>query len=299
MIIRQYNRLDDAKTGQLRKLEAVCREHDGSQDDPIYLETTLHYDKNICHTFIAYEAEQPVSFIHLFLPTAREAELTAMTLPERRGQGYFSALLFSVEAELNKYTIPDLLFVTDQVLTDQNKEMLEHLGAFYDFSEYVMMIGRRSWLDQTSDNGLTAVKAEYRDLEALTRTSVAIFDDRPEDARSLEEKTLLSRQRESFKALYNGKIIGMGHINYDEKEPGIFGLGIRPEYQQKGFGRRFLSLLLNQLFKRGASQVKLEVGSKNIHALNLYRNIGFETVSGYDYYRKSLKEISTGQELDS
>lgn len=297
MIIKQYNRLDDATTGQLRKLEAVCREYDGVQSDQVYLDISLHYNKSICHTFIAYESEQPVSFVHLFLPTAREAELTAMTLPELRGQGYFSALLFSVETELNKYNIPDLLFVTDQALTEQNKEMLEHLGALYDFSEYVMMIGRRNWVDQTPDNGLTAVKAEYRDLDALVRTSVAIFADSLENARSFEEKTLLSRQRESFKAVYNGKIIGMGHINYDEKEPVIFGFGIRPEYQRKGFGRRFLSQLLNQLFKRGASQVKLEVDSKNIHALNLYRNIGFETISGYDYYRKALKENIVEQEL--
>lgn len=298
MIIKKYNRLDPETTRKLRQLETVCQAYDQTNTDPVYLDISMHFDKQICHTYIAFESGQPVSFIHLFLPTAREAELTAMTLPDHRGQGYFSALLFSVEAELHKYQIPDLLFVSDHTLSVKNKDMLRHLGAVYDFSEYAMALDCRDWQDQTSDSGLILEKAAFKDLDALAALSVATFKDNPEDARRMAEKILLARSREGFKAVYRGEVIGMLSVDYEEKDPGIFGLAVRPDFQHQGFGRRLLALILNHLFDRGALCVKLEVDSKNDHALHLYQKIGFKTVSGYDYYRKLLKKQVNGQELE-
>ncbi|WP_010631203.1 GNAT family N-acetyltransferase [Sporolactobacillus vineae] len=298
MIIKKYARLNSETTEELRKLENVCRTYNRIQSEPVYLDISLHYDKRICHTFIAYESGQAVSFVHLFLPTAREAELTAMTHPDYRGQGYFTALLFSVEEELNKYRIPDLLFVSDHVQSAQNESMLEHLDATYDFSEYVMTVQRQEWNNSTTDNGLILEKAEYKDLDDLTALSVAAFNDSPEDARRLAEKALLSGSREGFKAVFKGKVVGMLSIDYEEKDPGIFGFAIHPEYQKKGFGRRLMSLILIHLFERGALCVKLEVDSKNAHALHLYQKIGFKAVSGYDYYRKPLNKHVIGQEIE-
>ncbi|TGA96082.1 GNAT family N-acetyltransferase [Sporolactobacillus shoreae] len=286
MIIKGLNRLDEETVRKIRNMEKAVMEIDGVREN-VYLDDSLHFDHRIKHTFIAYEKDQPISFIHLFIPTQKEAELSAMTLPEHRGQGYFSALLLCVREELLRYKIPDLLFVADT--RDSIAPLMNDLGAQYDFSEYAMTLEKSDWQDESPDNGIKLVKTKYKDIDTLADISVAVFGESKKDARGRVEKSLLASTRESFAADFKGKLIGMGYVDYESNDPGIFGFGILPEFQKKGYGRRFLSLLINHLLADGAVRVKLEVDSKNDHALHLYQQIGFTPTSGYDYYRKSVQ----------
>lgn len=288
MIIKDFKRLDEGTLSQIRSLEQAVMKQDGERNE-VYLDTSLHFNNSIKHTFIAYEKDQPISVLHLFLPTSREAELCAMTLPDYRGRGYFSALLLCAGKELSKYGIPDILFVADR--RDSNKSLMDHLDANYDFSEYAMALEKNSWHDQSQDNGIRLIKTKFGDLDTLTDISRAVFGESEADARSRIEKSLLARTREGFAANLSGKLVGMCYVDYEERDPGVFSFGVLPEFQGKGYGRRFLSLIIGHLFNRGAVRVKLEVDSKNDRALNLYRSIGFAVSSGYDYYRMAVKHI--------
>ncbi|MFX3617124.1 MAG: GNAT family N-acetyltransferase [Sporolactobacillus sp.] len=287
MIIKRYNRLEDSMIEQIRSLESRCMSVDGTKE-PLYLDDSLHFNPEINHTFLAFEKGQPISILHLFMPTAEEAELSAMTLPEYRGQGYFSALLICAEEELIRYHLPDLLFVVNTSSQTRYQDMLSYLGAQYDFSEYVMTLEKDSWSEQAEKEEMEVVRAETVDLEALVAISVATFGDNPEDARSLVEKSQKATARESYAAVWDHQVIGMGSINFEESVPCIFGFAIQPTFQGQGYGRRFLALLIQDLFAKGYSQIKLEVDSKNSRALHLYQKTGFIETSGYAYYRKKI-----------
>lgn len=285
MIIKSYNRLDKNTISDIRLLEEKCMKKNGI--DRVYLDDSLHFDHQIRHTFIACEKGEPVSFLHLFIPTPNEAELSAITLPEQRGMGYFSALLACALQELEHYHIPDLLFVTRPSAADP--ELMRHLGACYDFSEYVMMLEKSEWQGPDAYQEIRLVRAEWKNLDALVRISVAAFGDSGEDARSMAEKSLLSGSREGFAAEYNEKLIGMAYVNYEEEAPCIFGFAIDPEFQGRRLGTHFLNRIIEHVFSKGVSAIKLEVDSKNDHALHVYQRLGFSVVSGYDYYRSRVK----------
>jgi ribosomal protein S18 acetylase RimI-like enzyme len=132
------------------------------------------------------------------------------------------------------------------------------------------------------------VKAMMKHVDQFAEISTAVFGDTAENARSMTEKALLSGSREGFAAEYNGQTIGMVFADYEQHDPLIFGLGLLPEFQGEGFGKQFLSLLIDHLFSRGARKVKLEVDSNNKRAIHLYQQLGFAVLSGFDYYRAAV-----------
>ncbi|CAM3179778.1 GNAT family N-acetyltransferase [Sporolactobacillus spathodeae] len=298
MIIKKYQKLNADTIVQIRRLEAACWAHDGEKD-PVYLDDSIHFNQEINHTFLIFEAGELIGFLHLFLPTALEAELSGMILPEFRGQGYFSALFACARQELIRYNIPDILFVIDTLTEEQNQSLMKHFGAVYDFSEYVMGLDQASWINSTSENGVKLSAADPNDISELTAISVAAFGDNPADARSIIEKSMQNdSHRKNYTARLNCRLIGMSSISYEETDPYVFGFALLPEFQGKGYGRRFLSLLIDKLFSEGFKQLKLEVDSKNSHALHLYQKTGFNQLNGYAYYRLPVAFIELDNRFD-
>ena len=48
------------------------------------------------------------------------------------------------------------------------------------------------------------------------------------------------------------------------------------EYQNRGYGKKLLSMLISELFKRGAEKIVLGTNYKNRRARQVYSRIGFE-----------------------
>ena len=65
--------------------------------------------------------------------------------------------------------------------------------------------------------------------------------------------------------------------------------GILPEYQGKGLSEILLKESL-EFVKSTGLQVKLEVHSSNIKAVNLYKKFGFKHLVGYNVY--IIRDIS-------
>ncbi|ABK61486.1 MULTISPECIES: GNAT family N-acetyltransferase [Clostridium] len=70
--------------------------------------------------------------------------------------------------------------------------------------------------------------------------------------------------------------IGYGQIIEKNKIPFIVNLGILPQYQNQGYGTLLLKYLLNMLYKKKKSFVKINVDPKNIRALELYKLLDFK-----------------------
>lgn len=285
MIIKSYNKPDEKIINEIRKLEEICKKYDGIKKD-IYLDYSINFNDGMKSLFLLYEHNKLISLVSMFVPTQKEAEISAYTLPEYRQKGYFKKLLSKAEAEMQKYNVSDILFVCESQ-SQSARKAIEKMKAKYDFTEYLLKYNNLNI--QSIDlpiNSLNLFKADLNDTETLINMSMEIFQDSYEDAESFVKKTFNSDVRQQFIASVNNKAVGMCAVNYEEEETSIFGLGILPEYQGKGYGKQMLILLLENISDENQKDIFIEVDSTNDRAFNLYKNSGFETEVAFQYYRK-------------
>lgn len=82
-----------------------------------------------------------------------------------------------------------------------------------------------------------------------------------------------------------GMITGHGVMSVAVGETHVLNICIAPEWQGRGFGRRFLEHLLDIAREHGALMAFLEVRPSNETALKLYESLGFGEVGRRrDYY---------------
>ena len=73
-----------------------------------------------------------------------------------------------------------------------------------------------------------------------------------------------------------GKLIG--ETSFSVQEGRIYEIGIKicdPDYQEKGLGRVLLSMLIEELFRIGASKIVLDTNLQNTRAQHVYELLGF------------------------
>ncbi|MDR2655448.1 MAG: GNAT family N-acetyltransferase [Oscillospiraceae bacterium] len=89
-------------------------------------------------------------------------------------------------------------------------------------------------------------------------------------------------------AFAGDKIVGKMRIESHEGVFAIYGFSISPEYRGKGFGRDFLSAVLEGITSQSYNKIYLEVEESNMVAFNLYKNSGFQVEAVFDYYHKRI-----------
>jgi [ribosomal protein S18]-alanine N-acetyltransferase len=86
-----------------------------------------------------------------------------------------------------------------------------------------------------------------------------------------------------MQASSEGKIIGSAWMTYDGRRIMLHHFGILPEFQGKGLSKLLMKNSLEYV-KENGSQVKLEVHSSNLKAINLYTKFGFTRLGDYNIY---------------
>lgn len=287
MEITKLSRLTEDIIRQIRAVEAVCQAHDHLQGT-MFLDTSLNFDPNMKTLFLLYKEDTLVSVLALFVPSKTEAEVSAYTLPDRRRKGYFKELLDAARTEMVKFGVPDLLFVCESNSED-GKKAIEAMPVDYDFSEYLLRYCGS--LEDAKDDLLAKVKlyeAKEKDLEDLVWLSREIFNNNPNDARRLIANAIESKSRIQYIAKLGDIPIGMGNAAMEADETSIFGFGVTPPFQGKGYGGTILRLILLDLKNRGRGKITLEVDSTNDKAYRLYQKCGFQMETAFDYFRKKV-----------
>lgn len=268
---------------QIREVEIICKNHDKTNGN-IYLDGSLNFYPELKTLFLLYDDDRLVSLISIFIPTANEAEISAYTLPEYRRKGYFKRLLFKVIEELKKHKGIDLVFVCEPQSGD-GKKALEKLGAKLRFTEHFLRYTNSS--DNLKGKLHPKIKlheAGPEDVDKIVSLCKQIFNDNPLDSKSMITKSLKADNIIQYTAILDGDIIGMAAASFNNGEASIFGLGISPQHQGKGFGKELISLILEDLDKRGIRDITIEVDSSNKNAFHLYTKIGFKVEASYGYY---------------
>lgn len=287
MIIKQTNRANKDLIKQIKKVQSVCKKHD-ELDGDVFLDNSINFNSDMNNIFVFYKDNRLVSFISLFVPTSKEAEVSAYTLPKYRKKGCFKELLNKVIAEVKKYQVKDLLFVCEPQSVD-GIAVVKKLEAEYEFSEY--LLGYNCESDNAKVGCISMLelnKCKTEDLDKLIELNKKIFNEDYQQSKNMVVKTFESETREQYVASLNGELIGVVSTNIDDGECSIFGLGILEECRGVGNGKDMVRGLLKQLEEDHIEDIIIEVDSKNEIAYNLYLSCGFEAEMTFGYYRKSI-----------
>lgn len=223
--------------------------------------------------------ETLISVLGLILPRNPEsgepAECCAFTLPSRRRQGCFSALLEAASEELDAC---EVLFLADHT-SPGALSALEALGAELEAEEYRMELSLED--PALSSRGNTAPpRLLLRQTEEGPGTILyefflreqALSSSRPVSGEPSEPLPLRAA------AICRTKSFGSRACFYD--------FSVREELRGAGLGEEALRLVLDALQKSKLSGVFLHVSGSSLPAVSLYQKTGFhisETLSFYLY----------------
>lgn len=102
------------------------------------------------------------------------------------------------------------------------------------------------------------------------------------------ETTFASNQGERYlnlKLEADGQMAGFAITQLVLDEATLFNIAIHPTWQRRGFGRRLLTALIEQLETRGIVTLWLEVRASNHAAIALYEDLGFNQATvRHNYY---------------
>lgn len=79
------------------------------------------------------------------------------------------------------------------------------------------------------------------------------------------------------------EIVGTSWITFDGRRLHLHHIGIKPTYQNKGYGK-LITLESLKFAKNKGYQIKLEVHQTNTKAISIYKNLGFSFLGDYDVY---------------
>lgn len=287
MIIKELNKFDENTIREIRELITLCDNHDGGKG-MMCLDTSLNFNHEMNTIFLSYEKDKLVSALTLFVPGNREAEVSAMTLPEYRLKGCFSELVKRAEAEIKKYNVPEILFLCEGKSL-HGKAAIAKQKAQYEFTEYQLKYNHSLDMKvKDYEYRIRLHKATLADLDSIIKISMAAFGDSYEGAKKLATSMLNADNRQFFLGEMQGEFIAMGVAAEEEGNVSIHGLGILPEHQGKGYGREMLYSIINKLYEQGIENINIDVDSQNSNAFQLYQNSGFEIESAWEYYRRAV-----------
>ena len=285
MKITAEEKLTNLKISEIQELYEICNEHDGTKY--CFDENSDFQRDNEINTFILYKNNIIAATLNIFAPTKKEAEVTALTLPGERGNGYFKELIKCLIKELNKRKIRSILYVCDDNSIAGKEVINNHIGAKYEFSEYLMKNDKRNKI-QIKNNNIKIEAANKTDLERYIEINSRAFKNEKEETAEIIKEFFTGTKRTLYGIRYNNEIVGMIGISEEENRNYIYGFCIDPNYQKKGIGKYVLSEIVKICMRNNNKDIVLEVQTKNESALNVYKNAGFKIETEFKYYRKNI-----------
>ncbi len=269
--IDALTRLVPKKRFAIMTLENLCREYDGTFSE---VETEPGYkpDRHFRSFFLYYEGRRLIGELFLFLTDSDSVEITSIVDPCCRKRGVFARLLKTAEEELDKYGVLNRYFVAEPDCKDA-MSVAGHLKLVTDHFELIMALSDRT--NQTTDS----VTNDEKDNNDYTKPGYTVSIEKDGDIyNALIKETSEVKNIGSANACVTGKSVF------------IYGIGIDENYRRMGFGRKLITELIKRIREDlPENSIKLQVSSSNVPAVELYRSIGFETVSSLAYIKAAVK----------
>jgi ribosomal protein S18 acetylase RimI-like enzyme len=266
----------------IKRLETACNQYDGLTMK-LNWNTLQDRPEEQCNDVLCYADGQLLGYLALYGFNQREAEVSAMTHPAHRRQGIFKRLLVAANAELRERSVPDLLFICEQISTT-GVACMQAIAARYEFSEYKMQ-WQEPFTHNPASSDLQLRPARLEDIAELVRLDASCFGVFADTAQRWLAHDISDPRRKVLLAALGPVTVGKINVLMTDTETYISGFCVWPEYRGQGYGKVILTRTLEQLLAERHQNIVLEVACENEHALTLYKHCGFRTVTAYDYYR--------------
>ena len=263
----------------VERLAAVCNGAEGL-DLKLNLATSPDEHENM---FLGYRGDELTGFCSL--DGNRSLELCGMVHPEQRRHGIGRALLDAAVAEQRRRKVQILLLICEAA-SQSGRAFAATVGGTLVLAEYRMVLGT---LQQRppSDGRLQVRVAGPEDVVAVARALADASMHTEEEVQQYAARDLADSSQRVYLAQLGDEPVGALRASFERERVGIYGFGVRPEYQRRGFGRQALTTVCAALLAEGWTNIFLEVDTTNTRALALYRSCGFEETTTYGYYQQA------------
>jgi ribosomal protein S18 acetylase RimI-like enzyme len=287
--IKLKPKLDKKDYKDINNLKRICLEYDKTSlklelDYKLKREDLKSEKLKFINEFMYYDQNSIIGYIGICNFGGDEIEINGMVHPDYRRMGIFRELYLLVLDEWNKRAYKKMLFLSDHNSV-AGLAFIKNIimGAEYEYSEYEMFL-KDYEKKEINQKKIILRKATNDDAKEIAFQNSIYFGMEikvenmalPED----EEKAGMC----SFIAEAGNQIIGKVNLELNAGCGGIYGLGVLPQYRNKGFGKEILIIGIEKLKAKKAKSIKLQVAVKNKNALNLYKSCGFEETSTMDYF---------------
>lgn len=272
MNILKSNKLTEKNINDIQALTESCQAIDGGklivyadEGDNIYPKFDCFYmmydiNESVKQTDLPSEAKL-LGFLSVFQPDGYCPYVYAMIDPKHRKQGIFKELYNCFMDEFNYFKFESVSFPMHKD-NETAINILKKMEGYKYSTEYILEYDLLSNKNATNSNN----------KQSLTLTSSTTEDG--DIVYYLEDYALghFKRTIGSLLITIDGDIACLSHFEISKSK------------RNKGYGRKMLNLLCDELKGKNISKILLQVTSNNPAALHLYTSYGFTVQSELDYY---------------
>lgn len=252
----KLNQIDSGLALLIKNLIKECGIYDNSTYD-IFTENDSNYSDNFNCFYLHFNDDLLTGFLSVFAPTNEEFNIYACTLPSFRNQGIFTTLFKEFKEEIHTLNNIKILFPINMnnFSADLSIDLLKKHNFKYNTSDYIM---------------------KYDLLKSITPIDNIFIELEYEENDDSEYEISLW-----IKDTYIGGCL----IYYGNDDSAtIYQYGIVDEYQNKGYGKTGLILILNFLQNKNIKSAILHVTGENKKACSLYLGCGFDIICEEQYF---------------
>lgn len=217
------------------------------------------------HFHILLSDGKIISFLGLLPLSETSVEITGFTHPAHQGKGCFTQLLQNALRELS-------LTQVKEILADRRLDFpfVQSLPAY---SEYLMSLSPEQF---TPHSGVRSEASGSNDDNIFLK-DIEIIEYCSHDNTAAEYVYVLS---------VNSSPAGLLKISHENASPSacLHHVQIRKSMRGHGYGKSLLEGALKIFFEENTCDVLLHVTGRNIPAVKLYENAGFQIIQSLDYF---------------
>ena len=289
MRIAQRNTLNPEEIRKIELLQERCAWEEDLQHQA-FLSNELNFDRTVPCFYLGYEEEELVAFLNTFFPEREEAEIFAVTHPDYRRRGCFTALLREARDVLKGAGVTSFLLMAEpngKAAAEVRRRYPVHLER----SEYRMELRREErGTAKEEEQEICLIPASEANKADCIQIQQAAFDELGEETAHFVQNAIDAPDRLLCLAETGGRAIGTFSLHLQPEGAFLYGVGILPAEQHKGWGKKLMGLICGEAFRR-AGRILLDVDSGNPAAYSLYLHCGFRVTFQVDYFRCALSAI--------
>lgn len=119
------------------------------------------------------------------------------------------------------------------------------------------------------------------DVVARERKYLAFLEAVPLEEMAVFVRNNIRTGNPQFVAVSENRVVGWADVIRNTGRPvslhsGTFGMGLVPEFRDKGIGRALMAQTIEAAFALGLTRIELSLRESNVVAFSLYKKFGFE-----------------------